>query len=109
MTNVGLAFALLPRYGLVGAAASTAIAQLVTFAIILGSSRATGVRFGEGTWMVVALPAVILLGPWASGAAVLAVTALALTTDWFLQPAEKRAALSLVGKRWRRCTTPSGI
>jgi len=109
MTNVGLAFALLPRYGLVGAAASTAIAQLVTFAIILGSSRATGVRFGGGTWMVVALPAVILLGPWASGVAVLAVTVLVLTTDWFLQPAERRAALSLVGKRWRRCTTPSGI
>lgn len=74
LTNVGLNFWLLPSYGLEGAVMASATAKFVSIATLWLLCAALGLKFDRGMIFTIALPGLLLLGPWVAlvGVAVLA-------------------------------------
>ena len=87
--NIALNLVLLPRYGLAGAAAATASANLMALVLVYFFSRAHGMRIDRGLWLLSLLPVVLILGPWPSLAALIAVVAAAALTGIVFNRDEK--------------------
>ena len=87
--NVGLSLLLLPSLGLLGAPVAAGAAHLVALVLILGFSRRLGFRSDPGTWIVLSVPAVFWLGPWATMAVLIAIVFEAITTNRILTAEEK--------------------
>jgi O-antigen/teichoic acid export membrane protein len=102
LTNVGLNCLLLPRLGLLGAVLATAAANLLTLVLILALTRRLGFRIDRGTCVILAVPVVISLGPWAILVVLLAIVVAALTTDQLLSADEKHELLDSWGDYRRR-------
>ena len=90
VVNVGLNLVLLPRLGLLGAVLATTAANLVALVLLSGLSRLLGLRIDAGTWVALALPAVVCLGPWVALVVLVAVAVEAAIRDRLLSPEEKR-------------------
>ena len=94
--NVLLNWLLLPRLGLMGVVLATSAGNLVVLILVCGFSTMLGFRMDRGTWLMLAVPPVVCLGPWLA-MMVLAVLALqALSSNELLTPKEK----SLLNKKW---------
>lgn len=90
VTNVVLNLLLLPRLGLLGAVLATSAANALVLALVCLFDCRAGFRMQRGTWLLLALPAAIPLGP-AAAASVLAVVAMScLVSDWLLSREEKQ-------------------
>ena len=88
--NVLLNLVLLPRLGLEGAVLSTAAANALSLGLTCLFNHRLGFHLDRGALLVILLPAVLCLGPWAALSALLVVTADALWSDHLLSPAEKQ-------------------
>jgi O-antigen/teichoic acid export membrane protein len=88
--NVLLNLLLLPRMGLVGAVLATAAANLIAVVFMAVLCERCGLRTHRGTWIALALPAVIPLGPLAIAATLLLVATVALTSDAIFSTKEKQ-------------------
>ncbi len=89
-TNISLNAVLLPRLGLRGAVLATSSANLLTLILILSFNRRLGFLTDRGTWIAVAAPIALTLGP-AVALLVLAAIALdAIGSDRLLNPTEKQ-------------------
>ncbi|MCE9605128.1 MAG: oligosaccharide flippase family protein [Planctomycetia bacterium] len=64
LTNVGLNLVLLPRYGLEGAVMASATAKFASLATLWLLCRALGMKLDRGMVFAIALPGLLLLGPW---------------------------------------------
>ena len=73
IVNVSLNLVLLPRLGLLGAVLATTIANLAALLAVVAFSRMLGFRIDRGTWIVLALPPTVCLGPWVALMALVAV------------------------------------
>jgi O-antigen/teichoic acid export membrane protein len=91
--NVVLNYFLLPRLGLHGAVLATAAANLLTLVLILTFSWFLGFHVDRGTRLILAVPAVISLGPWVTLAVLVAVVFEAITTERVLSADEKEQLL----------------
>lgn len=91
--NIVLNFILLPRFGLTGAVWSTAAGNLIALALILCLDRWLGMRIDRGTWLALAVPAIMALGGMGAAAALCAVALAVFRTDWFFN-AQERALLA---------------
>ena len=80
----------LPEFGLVGAVWATMVANLVALVLLSTFNRLLGFRLHRATVLVLAMPALLCIGPWTVLAAMLALAVLAVVTDWILDPAEKQ-------------------
>lgn len=98
--NIVLNLVLLPRFGLVGAVWSTAAGNLVALTLILCLDRWQGMRVDRGTWLAMAVPAIVALGPRGAAAALCAVTLAVFRTNWFFS-AEERALLAETFARYQ--------
>jgi len=87
--NVGLSLLLLPSLGLKGAPIAAGAAHLVALVLILGFSRRLGFRSDPGTWIVLSVPVVFWLGPWATMAVLIAIVFEAISTNRILTAEEK--------------------
>lgn len=93
LINIGLNLVLLPSYGLAGAVASAAIANLIALGVTYVFSVHCGLKFDCGAWIVLLLPPLLCFGPW------IALSGLALVALWaakgtqILSPAEKDQVL----------------
>ncbi|NUQ61907.1 MAG: lipopolysaccharide biosynthesis protein [Pirellulales bacterium] len=88
--NVALNALLLPTMGLEGVVLAKCIANFVVLLTVLQLARRSGFRTDRGTWILLAAPAAIALGP-AIAALVLAAIALeAVVFDRLLRPEEKQ-------------------
>ena len=81
--NVCLNMLLLPRMGLLGAVLATASANVVALAILFFFCAQLGLKLERSTWVAIALPATLCLGPWLA-TLVLAVVALEAVAGSFL-------------------------
>jgi len=90
LVNVGLNLLLLPRMGLLGAVLATTTANLVALALVVTFNRLLGFRIDCGTWVVLALPPAICLGPQLAAAVLIAVAWAAVRSDRLLSVEEKR-------------------
>jgi PST family polysaccharide transporter len=90
VVNVGLNLVLLPRFGLLGAVLATTAANLVALLLISTFSCLLGFRMDAGTWVALALPAVVCLGPWVALVVLIAVAVEATVRDRLLSGEEKR-------------------
>lgn len=90
VANIALNSLLLPRLGLLGAVLATAAANLLTLLLILTINRRLGFHVDGGTWVILAVPAVIWLGPWATSLVLVGVLLEALAADRILTAEEKR-------------------
>ncbi len=110
--NVGLSLWLVPKMGLMGAVVAAGVAHLAALVLILRFSRGLGLRIDLGTWIVLAAPAVLWLGPWAGAGALTALAAATIATDRVLCADEKahllqawfryRARFERFRAAWRR-------
>jgi len=81
---------LLPRLGLEGAVLSTAAANALSLGLICFFNRRLGFHFDDGVKLILALPLVLCLGPWAAVLSLAAVMADAVWADRLLSSEEKR-------------------
>jgi O-antigen/teichoic acid export membrane protein len=88
--NVGLNMLLLPRLGLFGAVLATAAANIVALSILFFFCGRLGLQLERSTWVAVALPVCVCLGPLQATIVVAAVTLEAATGTFLLNPEEKQ-------------------
>lgn len=88
VANATLNFWWLPRWGLAGAVAATAVANLAALAIVLALSQRLGMRYRGITWVAMGLPLTLCLGPFAALASVALVVTLGLSRGWRIGPAD---------------------
>ena len=62
ISNVGLNYLLLPRYGLAGAVTATTIANLLVLILIAWFNRVAGFRYDGASLAALALPGLLILG-----------------------------------------------
>lgn len=87
--NAGLNYCWLPLWGLEGAVAASALANLVTLAVVLCASHALGMRYRQGLGAAIGLPLSLCLGAWPALASVLLCLCWGLHRGWLLAPAER--------------------
>lgn len=87
--NVILNMLLLPRMGLFGAVLATASANIVALAILFFFCGQLGLRLERSTWIAVALPVSVCLGPWVAALILAAVTIEAAKGTFLLNLDEK--------------------
>jgi O-antigen/teichoic acid export membrane protein len=88
--NVLLNLLLLPRLGLLGAVLATSAANALVLALVCTFGRIAGFQMDRSTWVLLALPLVLCLGPGAA-AGVLAILVLdGLVFDRLLTREEKK-------------------
>ena len=87
--NICLNMLLLPRMGLFGAVLATAAANVVALAILFLFCGKLGLHLGRATWVAIALPVSVCLGPWVA-TLVLAVVVLEAATGTFLLDVDEK-------------------
>jgi O-antigen/teichoic acid export membrane protein len=97
LLNIVLAFVLLPRYGLPGAVAATATANLAALGTAYLLGMRCGLQFDPGVWIVLALPPLFCLGPWIALIVLVATAAWGIKGRWILSREEKDQLL----EAWR--------
>jgi PST family polysaccharide transporter len=98
--KVALSLWLVPEMGLVGAVAAACAAHLAALVLILRFSRPLGLRTDLGAWIVLAVPVIFWLGPWASAVVLIGLFAVTIATDRILS-AEEKAHLLQAWFRYR--------
>lgn len=88
--NVCLNLFLLPRMGLPGAVLATAVANIVALAILFLFCGQLGLRLDRSTWVAVALPVCVCLGPWVATLVLVLVALEAAKGGFLLNADEKR-------------------
>ncbi len=91
--NVTFNLYLLPEYGLVGAVAATAGANLIALALAYGFGVRCGLKFDPGVWIILALPPVLCAGPWIALSVLLAIGALAMSGRLILSAEDKQQVM----------------
>jgi PST family polysaccharide transporter len=102
--NVAFNLVLLPQYGLAGAVAATAGANLIALGLAYGFGMRYGLTFDPGVWIILALPPVLCAGPWIAFSVLLAIGAWGATGDRILSRDEKEqvwGVLRQYGDRFR--------
>ncbi len=97
--NVCLNMLLLPRMGLLGAVLATASANVVALAILFYYCGRLGLKLERSTWVAIALPVCVCLGPWLA-TLVLAVVALEAATGTFLLNGEEKQGITDLVERY---------
>jgi len=101
--NLSLGLTWVPTWGMEGASWAAGVGclggSLAVSAIYLLGSRA---RLTAGSWIVLAVPALLLLPAWAAAAAWAGLLAAALTTRLVLTPREKTLLAGKIAAGWRR-------
>lgn len=87
--NLILNAALLPRMGLFGAVLATSAANLLTLVLVLGFNGRAGFRMDRGTWVAMATPILLPLGPVVCLVLLAAIAVEAVVTERLLCRAEK--------------------
>lgn len=109
--NAALNYCWLPLWGLQGAVAAAALANLVTLAAVLGASYALGMRYGQGLGIAIGLPLSLCWGGWTALAIVLLCLCWGIRRGGLIEPADRdRLAQSLsagCGRFLRRPTLPT--
>jgi O-antigen/teichoic acid export membrane protein len=101
--NIPLNLILLPRLGLEGAVLSTAAANALSLGLICLFNRRLGFHLDDGAKLVLVLPMLLCLGPWAAMFALVVVTLDAVFGDRLLSPEEKQQlaeGMAQYGKRF---------
>jgi O-antigen/teichoic acid export membrane protein len=88
--NVCLNMLLLPRMGLFGAVLATASANIVALGILFCFCGQLGLKLERSTWVAVALPVSVCLGPWPATLVLAAIVLEAVTGTFLLNSEEKR-------------------
>jgi O-antigen/teichoic acid export membrane protein len=99
VSNVLLNLLLLPRYGLAGAVAATAVANFLALALTCLFSHRAGMTFDRGAWLAMLLPPLFVLGPLMCAAA-LAVFAVLMLRGEVVLTWEDRRQLDLAWQQW---------
>jgi O-antigen/teichoic acid export membrane protein len=86
VANAALNYCWLPRWGLSGAVAATAVANLAALAIVLILSQRLGMNYRRITCAAMGLPLTLCAGPLVALSLVLFVVFLGLSRGWLLQP-----------------------
>jgi O-antigen/teichoic acid export membrane protein len=94
--NIGLAMALLPTWGLLGAMVATAAGNAVVLALSLAANERLGMRRDLAVWLVCALPLALPLGVWPSAAVLAIVLLVAWRRTWILSAAEKQMLVEAI-------------
>ena len=87
--NVTLNLILLPRLGLLGAVLATAAANAVCLVLVMAMSSRLGFSVHRGTWVALALPLLVGLGPWTAALCLAAVGLGVVSSDSLLSREEK--------------------
>ncbi len=98
LINVGLNLWLLPRYGLLGAALATAIANACLLLATYAAAAIVGLRPDRGVWLTALLPLTLGFGPAGALVALAAVTLLAAATPLVFRQEEKRQLLAAAAR-----------
>jgi O-antigen/teichoic acid export membrane protein len=102
LLNIGLNLILLPRYGLTGAVAATAVANFAALATTYLLAMRCGLKFDVGVWIVLALPPVFCAGPWITLLALTIIAAWACLGRGILTAQEKHQLLNSGRMHWER-------
>ncbi len=89
VVNVTLGFALIPSFGLLGAALSAGAGQFVQLVLVYRLSKAYGMTLDAGLWLLTVAPAMLWLGPWTSLGVVVSLALVCLSTNRIFTAAEK--------------------
>jgi peptidoglycan biosynthesis protein MviN/MurJ (putative lipid II flippase) len=112
VVGVAVTASLAPRFGLMGVATATVVANAVGLGSLLFLTRACGMQWDRGVWIAACLPLSLALGGGASLAIAVIVLAVSWYADWLFEQDERQqlrtaAAMllqSLLLPRWRRQT-----
>jgi O-antigen/teichoic acid export membrane protein len=96
IVNVGLNLLLLPRYGLGGAVLATAAANFIALVLAYAFAVRCGLDFDRGVWIVLALPPLLLTGPWIALAMLLVIAAWVISGTQVLSREEKELVLQVM-------------
>lgn len=99
--NVGLNLLLLPRLGLLGAVLATTAANFAALLAVAAFNHRLGFRMDLGAWLVLAVPLLFWLGPWATLAVLLVLVLDASNYDRLLSREEKRDLARRASEYWR--------
>jgi polysaccharide transporter, PST family len=89
LTNVGLNFLLLPRWGLCGVVWSTAAGNAVALGLIYAANFIHGMRVDAGTWLMSVAPLSLVAGRWMSPALLVGIAVAAVYGHGLFGRAEK--------------------
>jgi O-antigen/teichoic acid export membrane protein len=100
--NVVLNLVLLPTWGLLGAVVASSAARLTLLLGVLAFGRLLGLRIDCGSWVAVALPLALLLGPAPALLTYGAIGLGSLASPWLLCADDKRRLWEVVSVYARR-------
>lgn len=98
VVNVGLGILLTGKFGLFGAMAASAAANLLLMAVVYGLCRRAGMRVDSGVWLISALPLAVGFGLWAALAA-LGLSAVVAWRSEILLTKDEKPRLADMGRR----------
>lgn len=113
LVNVGCNLLWLPRWGLSGAVAATAVGNLIALVLVLYYSHRQGMRFDRGSMTCCLLPALLVLGPWPALALLVFLGLLEWRRGWIFDTADRAGMVGVLGRhtdmfRRRRQNRPLG-
>jgi glycosyltransferase involved in cell wall biosynthesis/O-antigen/teichoic acid export membrane protein len=108
VVNVSLNLWLLPQFHLLGAALAAAAGNAALLLLTFAAAALIGLRPDRGTWTAALAPLAIGFGLWSTGAALLAIALLAISTRWMFDEAEKQTLWSAAAGGWRRFESTIG-
>ncbi len=88
--NISLNAVLLPKMGLAGAVAATTIANAVVLLSVFRFAHLLGFQTDLGTWIILAAPVALGLGPWPALAVLGGLAVVATTSDRIFSPEERQ-------------------
>ena len=109
VVNALLNYCWLPWWGLWGAVAATATANLATLTIVLLASHSLGMRYSRGTWVVIGLPLSLCLGGWVALGLVGLLVGLGFARGWPLTVAERDRVVRSLSTRLARLTRRGSV
>lgn len=96
IVNILLNLWWLPKWGLHGAVAATMFGTATALVLVFAANRSLGMKLDRGAAVASMLPGLICFGPIVASVTLATIAAIALSTNWFLAPEERRTLTEAV-------------
>ena len=98
VVNVVLNLILLPRYGLMGAVVATTVANFLALVVMCLLNWMMGFKLDLGAGVVLAVPILLIFGPWVSLGALALIVLASVFSNWVFSQEEREV---LIETAWR--------
>ena len=102
LVNIVINFFTIPAFGLYGAVFATALSNLITLVLLLKFNQRLGLPVDTGTWLVIAIPLVLLMPVPLAILAFALVGFASFRFQWVLDAEEKKILQQHISSAWQK-------